>query len=208
MSKIIKLLFFISIIITGCKTKEIDNKIISQSINSMNMNIFSNEGMKLLTIKSPYSYYDKEKNNFNLKNTIINLYKDNKIEYIISSDKSKISNNNKLLELKGNVFIKTPIINGDKIYSNSFTWNIENSEYLLVGNVKFENNLITLSSNKAILNKSNNIIEFFNPVKYRIIDSNNENLYEVNSENAYYNINTKSVSFRSKDEKVRSKIYF
>ena len=208
MNKIYKFLFIIPIIISGCKTTEINEKLISQSIDNLNLNIFSNEGEKLFTIKSPYSIYSKQNNTFKLKETTINLYKNNKAEYIISSDKSKLSNNNKLLELSGNVLVKTLIQEGDKLYANSFTWNIINSEYLLVGNVKFENNSITLSSDKAILNKDNNIIEFFNPVKYKIKDSNNKKAFEINSENAYYNINTKSVSFRSKEKRVRSKIYF
>ena len=207
MNKIYKLLFIIPIIIAGCKTTEINEKLISQSIDNLNLNIFSNEGEKLFTIQSPNSIYSKKNNTFKLKETTINLYKNNKAEYIISSDKSKLSNNNKLLELNGNVLVKTLIHTGDKLYANSFTWNILNSQYLLVGNVKFENNSITLSSDKAILNKDNNIIEFFNPVKYKIKDNNN-NFFEINSENAYYNIDTKSVSFRSKEKRVRSKIYF
>ena len=32
--------------------------------------------------------------------------------------------------------------------------------------------------------------------------------YETKSENAYYNIDNKSVNFKSKEERVRSKIYF
>lgn len=208
MIRLYKLLFLIPIIIIGCKTKEIDDKNISQSINSLYMNIFSNEGKKLLSIKSPYSNYDKEENSFKLKETTIFLFKNDVSEYKITSDKSKISNNNKLLELNGNVQVKSLIKHEDKLYSNSFTWNIENSMFLLVGNVRFKNNLITLSSNKAILNKTNNIIEFFNPVKYEVNDSNNGNRYEVNSENAYYNIETKSVNFKSNEEQVRSKIYF
>ena len=55
---------------------------------------------------------------------------------------------------------------------------------------------------------SDNIIEFFNPVKYVIKDDNNENRYEINSENAYYNLKTESVSFKAKDKRVRSIIYF
>ena len=105
-------------------------------------------------------------------------------------------------------FIKTLLRDNDVIYANSFTWNIDNSEYLLTGNVKLENNTIALSSNKAILNKGNDIIEFFNPVKYIIKSRANKNSYEINSENAYYDINTKSVSFRSIEKRVRSKIYF
>ena len=208
MNKIYKLLFIISILIAGCKTTETNEKLIVQSIDNLNLNIFSNKGEKLFTIQSPNSIYSNENNTFKLKETIINLYKDNQAEYIITSDKSKLSNNNKLLELNGNVLVKTLKKEGDRLIANSFTWNILNSEYLLVGNVKFENNSITLSSDKAILNKDNNIIEFFNPVKYKIKDSNNKKTFEINSENAYYNINTKSVSFRSKEKRVRSKIYF
>ena len=208
MNKIYKFLFVIPIIVSGCKITESDNKLIGQSIDNLNMNIFSKEGEKLFAIKSPNSIYNKEFNTFKLKETTINIYKDNKIEYIVSSDKSQLSKNNKLLELNGNVFLKSLIQQGEKLYANSFKWNILNSEYLLVGNVKYENNSISLKSNKAILNKDNNIIEFFNPVKYKIKDNNNNKAFEINSENAYYNINTKSVSFRSKEDRVRSKIYF
>ena len=208
MNKIYKLSFIILIIIAGCKTNETNEKLIGQSIENLNLNIFSNEGEKLFTIQSPYSIYSRQDNTFKLKETTINLYKNNKAEYIISSDKSKLSNNNKLLELNGNVLVKTLIREGDKLYAKRFTWNIRNSEYLLVGNVKFENNSITLISDKAILNKDNNIIEFFNPVKYKIKDSNNKKAFEINSENAYYNLDTESVSFKAKDKRVKSIIYF
>ena len=208
MNKLYKLLFLLLFIVYGCKNKGIDEKYLSQSINTFNMNIFSKEGKKLLSIKTPYSYYDKKRNTFRLKETTINLFKDNKLEYIINSDISKLSNNNKLLELDGNVLVKTIIQQGDKLTANSFTWNIQNSDYLLIGNVKFENSLVTLNSNKAILNKSTNIIEFFNPVKYKFKDNMKDSGYEINSENAYYDIDNKSVNFKSKEERVRSKIYF
>ena len=205
MNRLYIIFFLIPIIIIGCKSRDIDEKIISQSINSLNMNIYSSDGIKLLSIKSPYSNYKKAINIFNLKETTIMLFKNNKGEYVITSDNSKLSNNNKLIELNGNVEVKT-LIEDDKLYSNSFIWNIENSEFLLVGNVIFINNSITLSSDKAIFNKTNNIIEFFNPVKYKV--TNNKGGYEVNSQNAFYNIKTKSVTFTSKEEGVRSKIYF
>ena len=207
MNKLYISLILIPILTYGCRIRDIDNNIHTQSIDSFTMNIFSNTGNKLFTIKSPYSSYNKENNIFNLKDTTIYLFKDNEPEYIINSDNSKLSNN-KLLELKGNVLLKTLLRENDVIYANSFTWNIDNSEYLLTGNVKFENNAITLSSNKAIMNKGDDIIEFFNPVKYIIKSSDNKNSYEINSENAYYDINTKSVSFRSIEKRVRSKIYF
>ena len=127
MNRLYKLLLLLPLIIIGCKNKEIDEKYLSQSINSLNMNIFSKEGEKLISIKSPYSYYDKKRNTFDLKETTINLFKDNNLEYIINSDNSKLSNNNKLLELDGNVSVKTIIQQGDKLTANSFTWNIQNS---------------------------------------------------------------------------------
>ena len=208
MKRLYKFIFLIPIIILGCKTRYTDEKIIDQSMNNLNMNIFSSEGIKLLSIESPFSNYEKENNIFTLKSTTINLFKDNETEYVITSDNSKLSNNNKLIELNGNVLVKTSIDKKDKLYSNSFLWNIENSEFLLIGNVKFINNSISLSSNKAILNKNKKIIEFFNPVEYKVNDTNYERGYEVNSQNAYYNFDTKSVIFRSREERVRSKIYF
>ena len=93
------------------------------------------------------------------------------------------------------------------MYGDNLIWNIKESKYELIGNIRFENTNVLLYSNKAILGKEN-IIEFFNPVKYVVKDDNNENKYEINSENAYYNINTESLSFRAKDKRVRSKMYF
>ena len=208
MNSLYRLLFLIPLIIFGCKDKEIDKKYLSQRINTLKMNIFSKEGIKLLSIKSPTSTYDKESNTLNLKETTINLFKDEKLEYIINSDKSKLSYNNKIIVLNGNVIVKTINQQDDKLTANSFTWNIQNSEFLLLGNVKLENSLVTLSSNKAILKKSTNIIEFFNPVKYKYNNSIKDNGYEINSENAYYNIDNKSINFISKEARVRSKIYF
>ena len=192
----------------GCTNDEIDEKYLNQSINNLNMNIYSKEGVKLYSIKSPNSNYNKEINKFNLKETTINIFNDNELEYIINSNKSKLSNNNKLIELNGNVLVKTINQQEDKLTANKFIWNIQKSEYLLLGNVKLENSLVILSSNKAILKKSTNIIEFFNPVKYKVKNNIRDSRYEVNSENAYYNIDNKSIIFKSQESRVRSKIYF
>ena len=208
MNRLYKLLFLIPLIIIGCTNDEIDEKYLNQSINNLNMNIYSKEGVKLYSIKSPNSNYNKEINIFNLKETTINIFNDNELEYIINSDKSELSNNNKLIELNGNVLVKTINKQEDKLTANKFIWNIQKSEYLLLGNVKLENSLVILSSNKAILKKSTNIIEFFNPVKYKVKNNIRDSRYEVNSENAYYNIDNKSIIFKSQESRVRSKIYF
>ena len=118
-----------------------------------------------------------------------------------------MSNNNKNVELNGNVELKSFSQDNDYLNGDNLIWNINDSKYELIGNVRFENKNIKLSSNKAILDKDN-IIEFFNPVKYTIKDENNENKFEINSENAYYDLNLKSLNFEAKDKRVRSKIYF
>ena len=191
----------------GCAPNAINENKVIQKIESLNMNIFSKSGNKVYSIKSPNSIYDKVKLEFKLKKTTINIFEDKNIKYIINSDSSKLSDNNKLLKLRGNVKLKTLKKDGDFLYADNFIWNIENTYYLLEGNIKFENQNIILNSGKAKLS-SDNIIEFFNPVKYIIKNENDENKYEINSENAYYNLNTDSVSFKAKDKRVKSIIYF
>jgi len=183
-----------------------ENKVI-QKIDSLDMNIFSKGGDKIYSITSPNSSYDNIALRFELKKPIINIFNGEKTKYIISSEESTLSDNNKLLKLKGNVKLKTLKNNEDILNADNFIWNIENTNYLLEGNIRFENQNIILNSGKAILG-SDNIIEFFKPVKYIIKDENDENKYEINSENAFYNLNTESVSFEAKNKRVKSIIYF
>ena len=191
----------------GCAPNLIvENKVI-QKIDSLDMNFYSKKGDKIYSITSPNSSYNKSELKFELKKPKINIFNGEQTKYIISSDYSTLSNNNKLLRLKGNVKLKTLKKDEDILYADNFIWNIEDDNYLLEGNIKFENQNIILNSGKAKLG-SDNIIEFFNPVKYIIKDENNDNKYEINSENAFYNLNTESVSFKAKDKRVKSIIYF
>ena len=207
MSNIYKLIIFLPLFIFGCAPNVIDEKKVKQKIDNLDMTIFSKSGDKIYSITSPNSSYNNIDLKFELKKPIINILNGEETKFIISSEESSLSNNNKLLKLNGNVKLKTLKKDGDILYADNFIWNIENTNYLLEGNIRFENQNIILNSGKAILD-SDNIIEFFNPVKYIIKDENNENKYEINSENAYYNLNTKSVSFKSKDKRVKSIIYF
>jgi len=191
----------------GCAPNLIDENKVIQKIDSLDMTIFSKSGDKKYSITSPNSSYDNIELKFELKKPIINILNGEETKYIISSKESTLSDNNKLLKLKGNVKLKSLKKDGDFLYADNFTWNIENTNYLLEGNIRFENQNIILNSGKAILG-SDNIIEFFNPVKYIIKNEKNENKYEINSENAYYNLDTESVSFEAKDKKVKSIIYF
>ena len=207
MSKNYRLTILLTLFMLGCAPSVIDENKVIQKIDSLDMTIFSKSGDKIYSITSPNSSYDNIELKFELKKPIINILNGKETKYIISSEESTLSDNNKLLKLKGNVKIKTLKKNEDILNADNFIWNIENTNYLLEGNIRFENQNIILNSGKAILG-SDNIIEFFNPVKYIIKDENNENKYEINSENAFYNLNTESVSFEAKNKRAKSIIYF
>ena len=207
MNKIYKSIIIFPILILGCNPNIIEENQTTKEIKSLDLNIFSKSGDKKYTISSPYSIYDNFKNKFQFQKTTINIFQDNQTKYIINSDESSLTRNNKVLELKGNVILKTINQNDDYLYADNFIWDVDNTNYLLTGNIRFENENVILTSSKAKMG-SDNIIEFFNPVKYIIKDENNENKYETNSENAYYNIKKKSLSFKAKDKRVSSMIYF
>ena len=202
MNKLYKLLvIFIPFFILGCTPNVFEENKITKEINNLNLNIFSKNGDKKYSIKSPYSTYNNIINKFQFQETTINIFDKGKTKFIINSDKAILSDNNKLVELQGNVKLKTINQNEDYLFADNFIWNIEETDYLLKGNIKFENKNVILTSRKAIMG-SDNIIEFFNPVKYIIKDVDNDNKYEINSENAYYNLNTESVSFEAKDKTI------
>ena len=207
MASIYKLIICLPFFILGCAPNLIEKNRVIQKIESLDMNIFSKSGDKIFSITSPKSTYNKSELKFELKNPTINIFKGEDTKYIISSDESTLSDNNRILKLKGNVQLKTLKQNEDILYADNFIWNIDETNYVLEGNIRFENKNIILNSGKATLT-SDNIIEFFNPVKYIIKEENNKNKYEINSENAYYNLNTESVSFKAKDKRVKSIIYF
>jgi len=123
----------------GCAPDLIDENKVIQKIESLNMTIFSKSGDKIYSITSPNSSYDNIDLEFNLKNPIINILNGEETKYIISSEESTLSDNNKLLKLKGNVKLKTLKKDGDILYADNFIWNIENTYYLLEGNIRFEN---------------------------------------------------------------------
>ena len=207
MNNLYKLILILPIFIIGCAPNINEKKSLTKEINNLDLNIFSENGEKKYTITSPYSIYDNLKNKFQFQKTTINIFQDDKIKYIINSDESFLSRGNKILELRGNVKLKTINQDGDLLFADNFVWDIDESNYLLTGNIRFENKNVILQSGKAKM-ASDNIIEFFNPVKYIIKDDNNEKRYETDSENAYYDMNKESLSFSAKSKRVSSKIYF
>ena len=116
--------------------------------------------------------------------------------------------NNKFLELKGNVEINDFNNNKTIIKSNNLFWDIDKSKFILEGKVSLVNNIINLSSSKASFDKKDDIILFYNPIKYNYKDEEGIRKYNISSENAYYNISTKDVIFKSKNDKVKSKLIF
>ena len=85
MNRIYRLISFLPILILGCTPNVIEENIVKQKINSLDMNIFSNKGEKIYSITSPYSSFDKNKQKFQLKKTIINIFNGEETKYIIKS---------------------------------------------------------------------------------------------------------------------------
>jgi len=207
MNNLYKLILILPIFIIGCAPNITEEKDFAKEINSLDLNVFSKNGEKKYSISSPHSIYDNFKNNFKFQKTTINIFQNDKTKYIINSDESSLSRNNKVLVLKGNVKLKTISQDEESLCADNFIWNIDEANYLLTGNIRFENKNVILTSGKAKLD-SDNIIKFFNPVKYIIKDKNNESKYETKSENAFYDINQESLIFKAANKRVSSKIYF
>ena len=195
--------FFISS--CNISTKKINKSVLI--IDDFNLNHYSKNGTKVYMLETPYSVFNQTDNSYLLKKTNIKFFDKDDVKYNVNSDSAKLQNN-KFLELKGNVEINDFNNNKTIIKSNNLYWNIDKSEFILEGNVLLVNNIIKLSSNKASFDKKEDIIIFFNPIKYNYKDEDGIRRYNISSENAYYNISTKDVIFKSKNNKVKSKLIF
>ena len=201
------LILSIYLLLTSC-SKSVRTINSNLSIDDFSMTHFENNGDKLYAISSPKSFFIKDSQTYELDKTEIIFYKENKINYIINSNKSSLLNNNKNIKLEGDVKLNDLSNKANTIFANKAFWNIDKYEFILVGDVNLNNNSINLKSSKAVLKKDDNIIKFFKPVKYRYL-SNNSNLdYKVKADNAYYNLETKALLFESKNERIKSKIKF
>ena len=196
-----------SFFISSCNvnSQKVDKSILI--IEKFNLNHYSQNGSKLYMLDTPYSVFNQTDQSYLLNKTNIKFFDNEKVKYNVSSDSAKLLNN-KFLELKGNIEIND--FNNDKtiIKSNNLFWDIDKSEFILEGNVSLFNNIINLSSSKALFDKKDDIIIFYNPIKYNYKDADGIRKYNISSENAYYNILTKDVIFKSKNDKVKSKLVF
>ena len=208
MNRIFYLIFILfSVLISSCNvsTKKVDKSILI--IEDFNLNHYSKNGSKLYMLETPYSVFNQTDQSYLLEKTNIKFFEKENAKYNVNSDSAKLLNN-KFLELKGNVEINDFKNNKTIIKSNNLFWDIDKSEFILEGEVSLVNNIINLSSSKALFDKKDDTILFYNPIKYNYIDEEGIRKYNISSENAYYNISTKDVIFKSKDDKVKSKIIF
>ena len=200
------LIFSIYLLLSSCSTsiKKISS---NPAIDDFSMTQFEINGDKSYSISSPKSLFIKDIQIFKLDKTEILFYEENKVSYIIKSLKSSLLNN-KDIELIGNVRLYDLNNKANTINANKAFWNIDKYEFTLIGDVILNNNYIKLESSKAILNKKENIIKFFKPVKYRYLNNSSALNYKVKADNAYYDLNKKSLFFESKNERIKSKINF
>ena len=208
MNKIFYLICILSsLFISSCNvnTKKTNKSVLI--IEDFNLQHYSKNGNKLYMLETPYSVLNQTDQSYLLNKTNIKFFDQENVKYNVNSDSAKLLNN-KFLELKGNVEINDFNNNKTIIKSNNLFWDIDKSEFILEGEVSLVNNIINLSSSKALFDKKDDTILFYNPIKYNYIDEEGIRKYNISSENAYYNISTKNVIFKSKDDKVRSKLIF
>ena len=204
-------IFFIfvlsSFFISSCNvsSKKVDKSILT--IEKFNLNHYSQNGSKLYMLETPYSVFNQTDQSYLLKKTNIKFFDKEDVKYNVNSDSAMLLNN-KFLELKGNVEINDFNNNKTIIKSNNLFWDIDKSEFILEGNVSLVNNIINLSSSKALFDKEEDIIMFYKPIKYNYKDEDGVRKYNISSENAYYNISTKDVIFKSINDKVKSRLVF
>ena len=196
-----------SLFISSCNvsTKKTNKSVLI--IEDFNLNHYSKNGTKVYMLETPYSVFNQTDQSYLLNKTNIKFFDQEDVKYNVNSDSAKLLNN-KFLELKGNVEINDFNNNKTIIKSNNLFWDIDKSEFILEGKVSLVNNIINLSSSKASFDKKDDIILFYNPIKYNYKDEEGIRKYNISSENAYYNISTKDVIFKSKNDKVKSKLIF
>ena len=196
-----------TLFISSCNvsTKKTNKSILI--IEDFNLNHYSKNGTKVYMLETPYSVFNQTDQSYLLKKTNIKFFDKEDVKYNVNSDSAMLLNN-KFLELKGNVEINDFNNNKTIIKSNNLFWDIDKSEFILEGKVSLVNNIINLSSSKASFDKKDDIILFYNPIKYNYKDEEGIRKYNISSENAYYNISTKDVIFKSKNDKVKSKLIF
>ena len=208
MNKIFYLICILStLFISSCNvsTKKTNKSVLI--IEDFNLNHYSKNGTKVYMLETPYSVFNQTDQSYLLNKTNIKFFDKEDVKYKVNSDSAMLLKN-KLLELKGNVEINDFNNNKTIIRSNKLFWNIDKSEFILEGDVSLVNNIINLSSSRALFDKKDDIILFYNPIKYNYKDEEGIRKYNISSENAYYNISTKDVIFKSKNDKVKSKLIF
>ena len=201
------LIFSIYFLLSSCSTsiRKIHSNL---SIDNFSLTHFEINGDKLYAISSPKSVFIKDFQIYKLDETKILFFEKNKENYIINSKKSSLLNNNKDIKLEGDVRLYDLKNKENKISANTAFWNIDKYQFTLTGDVILKNNSMNIISSKAVFNKKENIIKFFKPVKYRYLNNTSNLNYKVKADNAYYDLNKKSLSFESKNKRVKSKLNF
>jgi len=208
MNRYFYIIYFLSFFLISSCSRNLENKDkLLLKIEQFNLNHYSKNGSKLYYIETPYSVFNQTEQTYLLNKTYIKFFDNEKVKYSVNSDSSKLINN-RFIELKGNVEINEYNNNKTIIRSNKLFWEIDKSKFILEGNVTLENNIINLNASKASLDKKTDLIIFYNPVKYDYNDERKLKKYNISSENAYYNIATKDVIFKSLNDKVKTKLFF
>ena len=208
MIKLKVFLFSIILIIYGCKNDNYSKGDIQLKVREFNLSQLHSNGDNLYTIYSPSSIFDQIDQEYTLDKTRINFFDNNKLKYTINSNNALLDNKNKIITLTGEVVIIDITEDNNVINGDNLIWDIKKSEFILEGNVNLNDEFINLKSSKAILDKNTNVIQFFEPVNYRYKVKNKTTDFKISSQSAFYNIEKKTMIFKSDSDRVRSNLIF
>ena len=134
MNKLFCLLTIIPFFVLGCTANVIEESKVSKEINNLNLNIFSKNGDKKYSIKSPYSTYNNFINKFQLQKTTINIFQD---EFLTIPDEvlkeSNVIKNilDPMNELSANLDEENKLVFSTEIIKKSNVYSWINLSYLI-----------------------------------------------------------------------------
>ena len=197
--------------IIGCKKIEIDSPILDSNsyINDFELLQENSQNHNSIRIRSPKAIIYPENNDIEIFDSTIYILSEVGQDVEIKSGKSNLNNSTKLINVYNNVLISLLNSNNYFIKTNSFNWNLNNSNIDLNSplNINFDETRIKSSNGSydiesSLLKINNNI---FNRSIFNIDGEEQYNVEIISDKATWFNHNN-SIKFTSDDKQVETTI--
>ena len=202
---------FVLLLLSSCYVQPKNN--ISESVFSVIKN-FKLEQKKEddslnFMIESPEAYINPGNDIVNIKNSTITIYKYDKPKLIINSNVAIFNRKNNTINCSGDIVIDQIDAKDNKLTAENIMWNIQNSTIHISGDVKLRTNSSYIISDNAYYDQNEGILDFTQIKKYEVYRKSGQieiPFISINSDNATWDNEEKSLIFYSPDKQVRSTI--